>query len=1189
MNTTKIVFFFLNELRKSSSTLQVEMYGLEEIQISSDFLYIYPIFDKRKEIVKATQIIQKKLHAFIRKYYTNELIKGSILFLTFGLLYFLFTLLIEYFLWLKPTARTILFWVFIGVEITLLVTYIFIPIFKLIGFSKGISTVDAAKIIGKHFDSIDDKLLNMLQLQASDMRSELAVASIDQKAKNLQPIPFLNAIQFSGNKKYIKYLLIPIFIWLLTLVSGNKEELSESYRRVVNHQQAFIPPAPFTFEISNPSLEVIEGSPLNLQVITTGELVPDEARIIFNEEDYFLRNNSIGHFSFQFNQVLKPISFYFEANNIQSKTYEIIVIPTPKIQGIGMYLDYPKYVNKIDEKVINTGNVIIPSGTKITWTIETQQTDSLHLTQDNIEYRFNKINHTTYQLTRSIRKSITYQIKASNQYLKDYENLSFGISVIQDELPSMTIQTDIDSISRGEAQFIGHLSDDYGLSKLQLVYYPQQNPTHKDVHDIEITKTSITDFYYIFPQKLNLAEGVDYEFYFEVFDNDAIAGNKSVKSKTYSYHNDTDLEVQEKLLEEQKKGLEDLQKTLEKQQKNQLDLDALQKELQNKSELEFNDTKKLEQYIKRQEEYQEMMQRQTEEIQRNLEEQPDPNNQELQEKKEDLQQRIEDAKKLAKEEKLLEELRKLAEKMQKEDLVDKIKKMSKNNKQKEKSLEQLLELTKRFYVEQKAQQISEKLEKLAKKQDELSEKELNPLAGEEANTKEKQEELNKAFDEIKKEMADLQKENKALKEPMDIDEKKKEQEAVSEDQQEASEQLEQQNQQKASKSQKSAAQKMRQMSKDMQMQMAGGSGEMIEEDIAMLRQIIENLITFSYKQENLMNALEDMHRQDPSFSKKLKEQNRLKVFFEHIDDSLYVLSMRQAKLSPKINEYLANAHYYLDETLVHYAEFQLNKAVSDQQYVMTAANDLALLLSMLLDNMQSSMSMGKGQGKGKGQGMGKGKGSGKGFGLPDIIKKQGELGEKIKKGMEEGEKGEGKSGKEGESGKEGKSGKDGKSGENGTGGKSGKNGKSGNRDGEESSQELYEIYKQQALLRQALEDQLNNLQGVETKAQANQVKKQMEQLEQMLLEKGITSEVVQHLQHLEHELLKLKEAAQEQGKENKRESKTNTQQYNKPTPKQLEFKNKYYKQNEILNREVLPMKGKYKKKVKTYFSKEEKK
>jgi hypothetical protein len=122
-------------------------------------------------------------------------------------------------------------------------------------------------------------------------------------------------------------------------------------------------------------------------------------------------------------------------------------------------------------------------------------------------------------------------------------------------------------------------------------------------------------------------------------------------------------------------------------------------------------------------------------------------------------------------------------------------------------------------------------------------------------------------------------------------------------------------------------------------------------------------------------------------------------------------------------------------------------------------------------------------------------------------------------------------------------------------------------------------------LRQALEDQLNDLQGAGVKAQANLVKKQMEDLERLLLEKGITNQVLEKMLRLNHELLKLKKAAQKQGKENKRESKTNHQNYPNMSPKQLEFKNKYYQQNEILNREALPLKSLYKKKVQTYFRK----
>ena len=69
-------------------------------------------------------IIQTKLEQFIRKYYTNELIQGAILFFSIGLLYLIITLLIEYFLWLNSGLRTVLFWLFIAVEVGLFIKFI---------------------------------------------------------------------------------------------------------------------------------------------------------------------------------------------------------------------------------------------------------------------------------------------------------------------------------------------------------------------------------------------------------------------------------------------------------------------------------------------------------------------------------------------------------------------------------------------------------------------------------------------------------------------------------------------------------------------------------------------------------------------------------------------------------------------------------------------------------------------------------------------------------------------------------------------------------------------------------------------------------------------------------------------------------------------------------------------------------
>lgn len=212
--------------------------------------------------------IQDKLEAFIKKYYTNQLIKGVILFFAIGLLYFLLTLFIEYALWLAPTARTILFWGFILVETGLFLRFIAKPIAKLFKFQEGISHIDASKIIGNHFPEVDDKLLNVLQLKENTRESELLLAGIEQKALELNPIPFKLAINFKGNIKYLKYAAIPLTIILLSFISGKYDWFSDSYERVVNYKTAFEPPAPFQFLIMNDSLTALENKDFTIKVLT---------------------------------------------------------------------------------------------------------------------------------------------------------------------------------------------------------------------------------------------------------------------------------------------------------------------------------------------------------------------------------------------------------------------------------------------------------------------------------------------------------------------------------------------------------------------------------------------------------------------------------------------------------------------------------------------------------------------------------------------------------------------------------------------------------------------------------------------------------------------------------------------------------------------------------------------------------
>ena len=138
--------------------------------------------------------LEAKLERFIRKYYKDELLRGLLFFIAIGLAYVLLVLGIEYFFWLNTWGRGILFWSFVGIEAFLLIRFIGIPILRLFKLSKGIDYSEASKLIGNHFPEVKDKLLNTLQLQATAQTSDLARASVLQKSKELEPIPFTLAI-----------------------------------------------------------------------------------------------------------------------------------------------------------------------------------------------------------------------------------------------------------------------------------------------------------------------------------------------------------------------------------------------------------------------------------------------------------------------------------------------------------------------------------------------------------------------------------------------------------------------------------------------------------------------------------------------------------------------------------------------------------------------------------------------------------------------------------------------------------------------------------------------------------------------------------------------------------------------------------------------------------------------------------
>ena len=1115
------------------------------------------------------KIIQEKLETFITKYYTNELIRGILLFLAIGLFYFLLTLLVEYFFWLSSTWRKFLFWSFLFIELVLFARFIIFPLTKLFKFRKGIGYEEASKIIGNHFPEVSDKLLNVIQLNQNNKESELLAASIDQKSLELQPVRFQSAINFRKNIKYLKYVAIPILIFALFGSLGGMDIFSSSYTRVVNYDVAYEPPAPFSFVILNDDLSAIENKPFTLKVSTEGSAIPENTSIVYNGETYFMQHISPGLFEYTFQQPIDKVTFNLRGNKVTSRPYSLEVVKTPSLSNFEMILDYPSHTGKSNQTLKSTGNATVPEGTKVTWKVAAKNTTAISLKTADTIFSFNSKGE-KFDFQRRIFSKFNYTVTTSNDRLKEYENLTYSLNVVKDQFPEINVQSKIDSTDAQRIFFLGKASDDYGLTKLQMVYYPEGDITKSEVQNLPLGRTNFEQFTYVFPGNLILEAGVSYEYYFEVFDNDALHNFKSSKSGVYSYRKLTKDEIEDQQLLNQQKAIRGLDKSLDEMRDRKEMLDELSRTQKEKSELNYNDKKKLEDFIKRQKQQEEMMKNFSDQLKDELENfQPD--NEEKDPFKEQLEKRLEENEERLKEnEKLLDELEKLQDKIQKEELTDKLDKLSKQNKNQEKNLEQLLELTKRFYIEKKAEKLAEDLTKLGEKQEKLADK------NEDENTKEAQEELNKAFEDLKEQMDELRKDNEELKKPVDIPDDKEAEKEVDEEQQKATDKLDDQKPQEAGENQKKAGKKMKQMGEKMQMQMKAGQMETIEEDVAMLRRILANLVVFSFQQEDVMDDFKQLQYGNPLFGKKLNIQNELKLNFEHIDDSLFALSIRQPLIGNTINSTLTEIQYNLEKALERLVQNEMSRGLGNQQYVMTGANDLAVLLDELLSNMQMQMQM-MSMGSGSGEGMpspGSGSG-GKGFQLPDIIEKQESLSEQMKDGLEKGNKGE--DGKDGEGSGEG----EGEGGDqNGSSGKDGQGQKEGSQGNEGMSGEIFEIYKQQQQLRQELQDRLNKS-GI--KGNGSSLLKKMEDIENQLLDKGFNQGTLQKMLNLNYELLKLDKATFEQGQEERREANTNYKDFKNDLRLSPEDIKNYFNTTEILNRESLPLRNDYKEKVQEYF------
>ncbi|HEX7365589.1 MAG TPA: DUF4175 family protein [Pelobium sp.] len=1057
----------------------------------------------------AYQQLIYKIDDFIRKYYLNKLVRGLIWWVAISLISYLVFIISEYYGYFNITIRGFIFYGFIASQLVLvwfLIVKYLVAYFKL---DKTINHQQASIIIGNHFPDIKDKLINTLELKQlaneNPEQSALIEASINQRIASFKPIPFVSAIKISENKKYLSYALIPIAV-VIIIAFAAPSILTEGTDRIIHHQVFYKKKAPFNFNILNKNLTVKQGDDFTLNLKITGNQVPEEVFLIDGVNTFKLDKKDIINFSYDFKNLQKNKSIRFQAGEFYSDEYLIEVKRKPTLLNYKVELDYPAYLNKPKENVNNPGDLTVPAGTIAKWSFNTAYVNdvSLSVNQQLITAK-SKLQNQFATETRLL-KSGKYTMLFKNAESAIADSVSYRLNVIADAFPKIEVQQRADSANVNVLYFIGNANDDYGLTALNFHYQTIKSDDKNRQGKlfkvpVSFSKGLQSSFLYVWPLKqLGIKAGEEISYYFDVADNDGVNGPKHTQSVKRIYKLPSQAEQAEKLEENTASIQNKMQQAIKKAAKIQQETKKLSQDLMTQKNLDYEQKKRIENLVSEKKEFEKLIEEIQKDGKQNLEQSKDleKQNKDLLEKQKQIQDLFENVlDKKTKE--LLENLQKLLDQNQKEMSQNDLQKMQMDNKSLQKELDRILELYKKLAVEQKLNNTIDKLEKLAKKQEQIStDAQIKPTE----QVKKEQDQVKKDFDGVKKDLEKVQDKNELLEKPEDYNIDKEDQQNIDKDLDNVDKNLGNNKKQDAAKAQKGASQKMQSLAQKLKSSMQSGQQEENQVNEQQLRMILKNLLKTSFDQEKLMLDFKEIDQNDPNFVKLGRKQLEIKENLKTVADSLYSLSKLVPQIQSTVNKEITNINQQVNLAIEQITELNINEANRNQQFALTGINNLALMLSEALQQLQDAMKNAKPGGKG-----GKPK-----PGLSDLTEMQKQLNKNMQKAKDAMQQ---------------------------------QGIKPGQKGSKELSESLAKMAQQQQMIRNALNEINNSLNkdGQGKLGNLEKIMKQMEQTETDLVNRRITQEALTRQQEIQTRLLEAEKADREREQDNKRESKAPKQNF----------------------------------------------
>lgn len=287
-----------------------------------------------------------------------------------------------------------------------------------------------------------------------------------------------------------------------------------------------------------------------------------------------------------------------------------------------------------------------------------------------------------------------------------------------------------------------------------------------------------------------------------------------------------------------------------------------------------------------------------------------------------------------------------------------------------------------------------------------------------------------------------------------------------------------------------------------------------------------------------MNRLKITDYNNPIINEVKVNQKNLQLQVNFVKDSLYSLSKRTPEISSVINKEMLTMEKSIDDSFNNLESGNIGGSLMYQQYAITSANNLALFLSEALESIKQQQEGGEGECEKPGK-------SGSKPGMKKLKDSQSSIKEQLQQMIDQMKKG----------------------------------------DMSKMSKSIGQTLAQQEMMQQLIREMLNG-KSVGSKAgeQLKAIDQMLEQTRKDLINKNISSELLNRQNMILSKLLEAEKAEIERDYEEKRESKTAIDIKNKNPESYFEYKNKMKNENEQINRNSFKLRSFFDQKYNQYIN-----